>query len=67
MLFRIVVRPHAKCPGKFEAWIEGEEGIVFVSDKPYCEGARRLLQRGEKPDNLVAMRHQRHDNGYYRR
>ena len=55
-MFTVVVRPRAR--GKFQAWIEGEEDEVFVSSTPLCDGARRLLRRGEDPSGVLAMRHE---------
>ena len=57
-MFTVVVRPHKK--GKFQAWIEGEEDEVFVSDTPFCHGARRLLRRGEDPAETLTMKYAGH-------
>jgi hypothetical protein len=55
----ITVKPNAKWPGKFDAFV-GELQIVCASLTPFLTGARKLLALGFNPQGAIIMRH--HDS-----
>ena len=53
----ITVTPTVRRPGLYDACLDGGYVIVTASRQPFFDSARRLLDLGYDPTNVLVMRH----------
>ena len=54
---KIVVIRAPRCPGQYEARLDGDDRVLCVSRTPFFSAARKLLAGGHDPSLILVMRH----------